>query len=75
MVLFHIISLYQLINVIEYAELYCVKKYKVLIMPTFIKRKLKHIMELKALGLFDEVLLFDYTKYNGKAENYITERF
>lgn len=73
MVLFHIISLYQLINVIEYAELYCVKKYKVLIMPTFIKRKLKHIMELKALGLFDEVLLFDYTKYNGKAENYITE--
>lgn len=64
MVLYHVITIYQLFNAIVHRQRYHSDENASIILPDFLKRTLNEekCLELKKLNLFDEVYFFPYCK-------------
>lgn len=71
MVLYHAINTYQILNCMLHALMFHADEKRIIFLPSFIKRNIPQYSELKSLGFFNDIILFNYSKYNGKDEEYI----
>ena len=62
MILYHAITMYQLLECIVHREIFSSTDKSILILPDFIMEKFPNYLNLKKQKLFDEVYLFSYMK-------------
>lgn len=62
MVIYHSVSLYQLLEVIVHRQVFHKDEKAVLVLPDFITDKMPQYRRIAEMGLFDEVYLFPYLK-------------